>query len=309
MEPHSNNLELSVILCTYNPRRDILAKALDAVDKQTLPKSRWEFIVIDNNSSPALTEKELNKDRTLPLRLLQELRQGNVFARQTGLAAAKADILLFVDDDNIMDPDYFETALKIAAREPKIGAFGGISRGILEGGPVSGWKKKLLPFLGVRDYGPNVQTSFEDKWGEWEPIGAGMVFRRDVGLKYVEMVSQIMDAHTLGRKGKGLMAGEDSLLARATYRLGYACSYQPGLKFDHYIKKSRLKTSYLARLLHGHGRSVVNLNRVLGLPNAKLGLSETFARLFYRMGTEGRAGLVWWCWDIGYYTEMRKKNP
>src|SRR5688572_5547939 len=99
MDASSNNLDLSIILCTYNPRRDILAKALDAVDKQTLPKSRWEFIVIDNNSSPALTEEELSKGRTLPLRLIREPRQGNVFARQTGLAAAKAELLLFVDDD------------------------------------------------------------------------------------------------------------------------------------------------------------------------------------------------------------------
>jgi hypothetical protein len=207
-----------------------------------------------------------------------------------------------------MDPDYFETGLRIAEADPTIGAFGGISRGHIEGGCSTKWREKLLPFVGVRDHGDKVVTSNEDRWGEWEPIGAGMVFRRSVAEKYREMVETILHSHTLGRQGGNLMAGEDSLIARAAYRVGLSCSYQPALKFTHFIKASRMKFGYLARLMHGHGRSVVALNRVLNQPYAPITFKELILRFGYRMMKEGPiAGLIWWCWDCGYYAEGKKQ--
>ena len=300
---------VSAVICTYNPRPDIFAQVLDSIAKQTLPKDQFELIIIDNNSNPRLNEAELNKGRDLPLRVIFEGRQGNVFARQTGVAAATADVIVFVDDDNIMDPDYFELGLKIANAEPTIGAFGGVSRGHVEGGPVNAWRRKLLPFVGVRDHGKAVITSNEDRWGEWEPIGAGMVFRKSVADKYREMVETILHTHTLGRQGGNLMAGEDSLIARAAYRVGLSCSYQPDLKFTHFIKASRMKFGYLARLMNGHGRSVVALNRVLGHPTTPITFKELVLRFGYRIMKEGPvAGLVWWCWDYGFYAEGKVKK-
>lgn len=306
----SSRIALSAVICTYNPRPDIFAQVLDAIVKQTLPRDQFELIIVDNNSSPRLDEKELNKGRDLPMKVIFEPRQGNVFARQTGVAAAKADVIVFVDDDNIMEPDYFETGLRIARAEPTIGCFGGISRGHIEGGINGRWRQKLLPFVGVRDHGNKVITSNEDRWGEWEPIGAGMVFRREVAEKYRDMVETILASHTLGRQGSNLMAGEDSLVARAAYRTGYCCSYQPQLKFTHYIKASRMKFRYLARLMNGHGRSVIALNRVLGKPSVKISFMELIMRLGYRIMTEGlMGGMVWWCWDYGYYSEGKTLPP
>jgi len=45
----SQKPELSVVLVTYNPRRDILKQVLDALEHQSLPKSRWEFVVVDQH--------------------------------------------------------------------------------------------------------------------------------------------------------------------------------------------------------------------------------------------------------------------
>ncbi|HZT34178.1 MAG TPA: glycosyltransferase [Bryobacteraceae bacterium] len=307
-----NGLLLSVVVVTYNTRPDLLAWALDSIAQQSMPKSCFEVVVVDNNSHPPLAEAQLQAGRGLNLRLIRETRQGNTFARCTGIAAAAAPILVFVDDDNHLDPDYLETGYRIACAQPALGAFGGVSRGVFEARTAE-WKKRLLPFLGVRDYGPRPITSREDRWGEWEPIGAGMVFRKEVGAKFIEMVRESRAARLLGRKGALLMSGEDSLIARAAYRLGYACSYQPELKMSHCMKARRMRAKVLAGTMLGHGRSYVLLRQVLGEPleqiSAPAALVELARRLRFRLRADGvRAGTVRWCWDAGYFYQLRLEN-
>jgi len=45
-------LELTVAVCTHNPRAAFLARTLAALRAQTLASERWELLLIDNASSP-----------------------------------------------------------------------------------------------------------------------------------------------------------------------------------------------------------------------------------------------------------------
>lgn len=297
---------VSVIICTVNPRMDIFQRVLDSVDEQSLPHSQYEVIVVDNNSNPPLAIEDLRKEREMTLRLVREPRQGLSYARIAGIREARGRLFVFVDDDNFLDGKYLENALRIHEADPSIGAFGGISEGVLER-PVGKWKTRLLPYLGVRNYGNEVITSTNDHWGHWEPIGAGMVTRRDVAEKFVELIEQVPHAGNLGRSGTELLSGEDSLFARIANRLGYACSYQPSLKLQHFIKKGRLKLGYFARLIKGHGRSYVVLQRVLGGPVETFGWPVCLARLLYRIKTAGVTGIMMWFWDVGYMQEARNR--
>jgi glycosyltransferase involved in cell wall biosynthesis len=312
MPTKSQTTLVSVILCTYNPRIDILEWALDSLDKQTLAKSKFELIVVDNNSVPPLEDDKLRQGRLVSLRLIRESRQGHIFARCAGITESKTELLVFIDDDNYLDSDYLENALKIKENEPKIGLYGGISRAVLER-PIPAWKEKLLPFLAVRDYGPESITSFEDKWGEWEPIGAGMVSRRDVAEQFVHLVETTPFAGTLGRKGKNLLSHDDSLFARMANQLGYACSYQPSLKLSHFMKASRLRCLHLARTLHGHGRSYAILQRIMGKPVAKFSYFGTLIRPFLNflslikpLGL--RVAAIQSMWYYGFTHETRKTD-
>jgi len=303
------SLDLSVVLCTYNPRFPELSRVLDALRAQTLPLERWELVVIDNNSSPPLVAADLDAGRGLPIRLVRETRQGKVPAHRRGILEARSDLLVLVDDDNVFDPDYLERALAIARAQPELGAFGGIARPAIPGGPLMGWQRRLLPFIGVRDYGPDPIVSREDRWGPWEPIGAGMVVRRRVGLEFARVVDAVPEAAELDRIGRAVLSAGDSLLARLSYPLGLACSYQPSLAFDHLIPRSRVGIHYLRRMMYGHGRSLVKLNRVLGLPSEPLSLGRLLRRLVIRLRNEGLGGPLWWCWDLGYFVEVRRRRP
>lgn len=303
---------VSVILCTYNPRMDLLEWVLDSLEKQTLEKSKFEVILVDNNSSPPLNTNSMKNSENLPLRIIREPRQGLTFSRCAGIAEASANLLVFIDDDNHLDPDYLENAIKIAGKERHVGLYGGISRPVLESS-IQPWKKKVLSYLGVRNYGMEPITSFKEAWGEWEPIGAGMVSRRDVAKKFVQMIESTPIAGELGRKGKALFSAEDSLFARMATRLGYACSYQPILRLSHFMKNSRLKPFNLCRTLQGHGRSFVLLEKTLGKPIARVSFIGIWrillGRLFLRIYRQGlRAGVVEWFWDLGFLQESLKKR-
>ena len=301
--------KISVIVATTNPQPYVIQWALDSLAHQTLPKAAFEIVIVDNNSRPPLEEGPLTRYGGLPLRIVREPRQGVTFARCTGILAATSDLAVFLDDDNYVEPEYLSRALLIAESQPEIGAFGGISR-ILSEGRIPAWKRDLLPYLGVRDYGPDVITSKEDKWGPWEPIGAGMVFRRDIGLEFVNVIKTNSTAQLLGRRGTSFVCGEDSLLARMAYRLGYSCSYQPSLKLTHMIKSTRLTPKHLARTIEGVARAYVIYETVLGRPAPPRSLyaisRELLVRCRQRTRSRGvKAGLIEWSWDVGYFRQAR----
>lgn len=304
---NSSRPAISVILCAWNPRRAILNRTLDSIASQTLPADKFELIVVDNNSQIPLDAARLKGDRDLNPILLVERRQGLGHARCAGIAAAKADLLVFVDDDNFLDSEYLKNILDLAESEPKIGLFGGISQAEFEH-PIPRWKRSLLPYLGVQNYGPEPITVFADQWGKWEPIGAGMAARREVAEKFVQMFRTLPGAQFLGRLGSELLSGDDALFARAAYRIGYCCSYQPRLILTHYLKRSRFDTKYLTRLMLGHGRSYVRLHRALGKPTPPLKMRTAIARLLHRVLRDRLAGVITWFWDLGYAMEKRDEG-
>jgi FkbM family methyltransferase len=298
---------VSVIICTANPRMDIFSRALDALDRQTLARDRFEVIVVDNASRVPLEPGGLKIGRGIDITLVREPIPGLSRARCAGIQLAKGPLLVFVDDDNFLAPDYLERALAIARRESRIGLFGGIAEAELEC-PIPDWKRPILPHLGIRDHGNEPNTRFSDRWGEWEPIGAGMVARRAVAERFVKMFEEIPQARILGRSGSALLSGEDSLFARAAYREGFACSYQPGLRLTHFIKASRLTSQYMGRVIEGHGRSFVLLQKAIGKPVRPLKVRTAVARYLYRLKDVGRAGCITGRWEIGYAKECQRPS-
>lgn len=233
-----------------------------------------------------------------------------MYARRAGILAAAAQLLVFVDDDNHLASDYLYESLRIAREHPEIGAFGGIARGVFEAPPAS-WQEQLTKHLGIRDFGNEPITSREQVWGSWEPIGAGMAVRLDVAAAFVERMQQQPEVTRLGRSGKLLSSGDDALLARTAYQLGYACSYQPSLILDHYMKQDRLAFTTLCNTIEGHGRAEVLLLKLQGKtdqrPRMPRSVPLLVANLLYRIVKNGlRPGYIQWHWDLGYYRQNRE---
>jgi len=266
-------------------------------------------VVADNGSSPPLDASELNGERGLRMRIVREPRAGVIFARCAGILATEADLIVFVDDDNALDPDYLEQALRIAHASPHVAAFGGIAR-LRSDRPIADWMNPLIPYFGVRDYGSEPITSNDHNWGPWEPIGAGMAFRRDIALDFVRAVQTNPLAAKLGRNATSFICGEDSFLAKLAYPRGYSCSYQPSLRITHWIGANRFTAVNFAKTIEGIARAFVIYETVLGRPQPPRATFETIvelaARFRHRTRTKGfRAGAIEWFWDVGYFRQVR----
>ena len=276
---------ISVIICTHNPRTDYLERVLKALLAQNLPKDLWELLLIDN-ASEKLLDSKFDLSWHPNARHIREEQLGLTPARLRGINEAVGEILVFVDDDNVLDPDYLEVALKISKDFSMIGAWGGQVIPELEEEPPE-WIKpdltNLLKSLACREF-------VRDKWSnlvheyETTPCGAGLCVRKDVAQKYAELVRNDPRRAGMGRKGKLLTCCEDFDLAYTACDLGFGTGEFTSLKLTHLIPPSRLDEDYLVRLTEGIHYSIIILESLRGkLPPQPTWRSSSIYLLYLRI--------------------------
>lgn len=249
-------MKCSVVLCTHNPRLDYLSYVLEALKLQTLSYLEWELLIIDNASTPPLSSF-LDLSFQENARIVYEPRIGVINARIKGFSESQGDLIVFVDDDNVMAPDYLETACLIMNTNAQVGVWGGSSRGIFEIPPPE-WAFPYLPGLALREISEDYFTD-KKQWGPGSPLGAGMCIRKEVAKQYVKLAQECPYRSYLGRSGKGLSAGEDTDIAWCGLDMGYTNANFSALKFEHLIPARRLTESYLLALFAGFAYSGVIL--------------------------------------------------
>jgi glycosyltransferase involved in cell wall biosynthesis len=105
--------DISVVVATHD-RRDRLRRLLDALEAQTLPRERFEVIVVDDGSSDGTADVLAAAEAagTLPLRWERQApAAGPAVARNRGWRAATAPVVAFTDDDCAPTPVWLEALL------------------------------------------------------------------------------------------------------------------------------------------------------------------------------------------------------
>lgn len=266
---------ISVILCTYNPDKAIIERVLAHLAQQTLPQDRWELLLVDSvstNSVPAGLDLSCFRNG----RLITMKEPGLTPARAAGGKAAKGELLVFVDDDNLVAPDYLDQCGKLAEEFPGIGVFSASIEAELEA-PASLPMAPYWSYLAVRplerDYWANVPAPHV-----W-PIGAGMGVRRAVMEHYLDSLARDPRRKKFDRIGQSLEASGDSDIGAASFDLGMGCGAFRALQLKHVIRKHRLEPQYLGRLVRSVSRSGVRFQQMLSGP--EVGLND-FAKLGVR---------------------------
>ena len=247
---------ISVIICAHNPRHNYLLRVIDALKSQSLPVEQWELLLVDNASDQPLAP-EFDLSWHPQARHIREDQLGLTPARLRGVREANAEILVFVDDDNVLDVDYLEIALQISKDYPLIGVWGGQIQGEFEVPPPE-WTKPYLHYLAIREF-------TQDKWSnllhqhETTPCGAGLCIRKKIAEQYAELTQN--DAKRLGldRRGNLLTSCGDSDLAFTACDMGFGTGQFTALKLKHLMPASRLEEDYLLRLIEGMAYSHVIL--------------------------------------------------
>lgn len=254
---------LSVIICTHNPRPDYLRMVLDALQAQTVAKNRWELLLIDNASlEPLVGRYDLSWHPKA--RHICEMKLGLTNARLRGISNSQGSLLVFVDDDNVLEPDYLEQAIQIAQQKCFIGVFSGKVSGEYEEDPPL-WMRPYLGRLAVRDVS-------EDLWSNHRlpfhslPFGAGLCARKEVAVFYQNKVHGDPRRAGLDRNEQRLASHGDTDLALCAIDLGLGTGLFAQLNLRHLIPAERLTLEYLLKLVEGTAYSDQILRSIHSLP-------------------------------------------
>jgi hypothetical protein len=121
--------------------------------------------------------------------------------------------------------------------------------------------------------------------------------------------SRGLNYFSLGRKGKRLLSGEDSYLARQAFFSNLDWGYSPKLNLLHDIDPKRLSIRYFARLFVGYGRTDVMLNLILNakrdyaLPIGTIGALESYFGSFILK----KNGPLFPIFHLGQYFELKRQ--
>ena len=271
---------LSVIICTHNPRDEYFGQCLAALRAQTLDHDHWELVIVDNRSDDPVAPR-LDLAWLHGSRIVREETLGLTPARLRGIVEATGDILVFVDDDNVLDPDFLETALRVAKQRPFLGSWSGQCRPEFEHSPPE-WTRQYWGNLSLREFSTDVWSNLP-RLAETMPCGAGLCVRREVAARYVELHESGRRSFQFDRTGDSLISGGDNDLAACASDIGLGVGLISTLKLIHLIPPERLTEGYLARLAEGIHFSSTLLDHEWGISIVRRGSLKRVADVLRTM--------------------------
>jgi len=234
----------SIVICTRN-RSQKLKLLLQSIRQLEIESSStFEVVIVDNASDDdtrLVAEGEAGQG--LALVVVSEPVLGVSRARNRGIASAKGDVVIFIDDDVELPTDFLTQYAQAWQRWPDAAAIGG--RVILKWvSPRPGWLDDgLSGLLGMT-------TSLEEhkcSGPKFDIIGCNMSFRReifaDVGGFNV----------ALGYRGDNLAGNEEGDMLRRVERAGGTIVHSTCPWLYHLIERDKLNREYFLRRYYNQG--------------------------------------------------------
>ncbi len=243
---------ISIIVCCHNASA-VIEPTIRALGAQARsPGVGYEAILVDNNCSddtvPRARRAWTRADA--PLNVVREPTPGLIHARRAGVRAATYDRLLFVDDDNILEPDWLEGLVRIFDSQPTVGIVGGYSEPMLPAGCCPPW---FLRYQIVYACGPQApRPGLMPRNRKRHLYGAGLAFRTEVARAVVDGPVPMF---LVGRTGRRLLRGDDTEMCFRAVLLGWDLWYEPTLRLRHNLPASRLTWDNVCQMRAGTGAS------------------------------------------------------
>jgi glycosyltransferase involved in cell wall biosynthesis len=110
---------VSVVIPTHN-RKEALLPTLRALAEVEYPADRWEIVLVDDGSTDGTEAavREWAPESPVPFRYLQQAQAGPAAARNRGAAEATGDVLVFLDDDITVSPNFLAEHVAALAAHP-----------------------------------------------------------------------------------------------------------------------------------------------------------------------------------------------
>lgn len=250
-----NQIAVSILFATYR-RGEILRITLDSFLKLSPCAFDYEIVVIDNACEQQTKELVLSYQNVMPIHYLQEPSPGKNSALITGLKRARGDILIFTDDDVIVEPDWLIKFYEGIERLPAFDLFGG----------------KILPHLaeGVSDDkgllqrpGSFIKSAYVI--ADWDipegPIKVGHIWGPNMAVRRRVFDSGITFDPKIGPNGSNYIMGSESDFLNRAAAQGFSGAYIPTACVKHQIRPEQLNREWLAGRAFRWGRGSVRRNK------------------------------------------------
>lgn len=239
---------ISVIICTYN-RDKYIYNVLKSLADNTLPHDCYEIVLVDNNCTDN-TQSECNRFvrdfPTVNFRYVVETNQGLSHARNRGIKESTGDILVYVDDDALVNNEYLKAYAEFFDQHLEIDAAGGPIIPLYETAEptwMSHFTKMLL--TGYKYLGNQPKEFPKNDY----PGGGNAAYRASV-FKKVGLFNV-----NLGRKGNSLVGAEEKDIFDKMASLSMRFYYLPNAILYHIIPEKKLGQEYFNRLTYSMGKS------------------------------------------------------
>ena len=240
-------LDLTVAICTWN-RAPLLRRTLESIAAVDVPTGHtWELLVVDNASTDD-TPRTLAafRDR-LPLRVVHEPRPGVSNARNTAVDAARGEVIVWTDDDVLVDRAWLRAYDEAITAHPDAVFFGGPIVPRFEGRPPA----HIAAALRHAPYA-YAQLDHGSQPGPLLPKPRRWAFTANMAIRRAAQRQLPYDA-ALGRQKGVLIGGEDTTLIREIWNGGGHGWWVPAARVEHIIPPERQTVAFLRRYFQGKG--------------------------------------------------------
>lgn len=243
-------MNFSVIIPTYN-RSQLLDRTLSSVSRLTIPTgSEAELIVVNNNCTDDTSEAvgRHSKMFPFPVREVVEAQQGLNHGRNRGIVEGRHDILVFLDDDVKVNPEWLVGCSEAAGQNGADYVVGPVFPDYLEGKPahvtprVERWVDSWYSRRGDSPF------RFE-AFNETFLPGCNFAVRKSVAGEIGGFRPD------LDRCGKDMLAGGDTEFGHRLAESGKQGWYEPRCSVKHAITLDKLSKAALRRRVAGLGRT------------------------------------------------------
>jgi glycosyltransferase involved in cell wall biosynthesis len=251
---------VSIVICTYN--RPILFKStLQSVLDIDFDPHQYEIIVIDNGNDHQSQDvfASIKRDARCRMSYAKEEKPGLSHARNKGIALSQGRIVVFLDDDELVDPNWLQELIKPYDSDERTACVGGRIIPVFPDNKYPSWySKDIQGFFGGVDNGENIhEVNFPQEY-----IGGGnMSFNRLLILE-----SGMFNVR-LGIIGASSYSGEENELALRIRNKGFKVLYTPFAITYHLIERERISKQFFHKRLFQSGQSEIMYNPAnQGLP-------------------------------------------
>jgi glycosyltransferase involved in cell wall biosynthesis len=241
---------LSIALCTRNRARVVEDAIRALVAQQSAPPH--EILIVDNASTDSTADIAARASQQHPqIRCLREARPGVSYARNAAVAAARAPIVAFTDDDVRVPPDWARRLIDTFEHEPGAACVGGpVLPEWPEAVPVWLTARHWAP-LGIQDYGR--ERLRVDRSHPICLITANLAVQRSA-LDVVGAFSPHLQRVTISGAST-----EDHDFHIRLWDAGMHGIYDPQLRVRAIVLPERLRKGHHRRWHYSHGRHVARM--------------------------------------------------